>query len=357
MRRFLVAAALLAAAACAQPSGSSGTSSTAGSGANSFTPLAPDAVVAEAGDVKITAEEMQKGMEPDIYQLERQLFQQRHQWLQTKLIDKLLENEAKRNGKTTEELLAQIDSQARVATDADAQMFYKAQGARLKEKDGSTKPFEFWKDRLKEHLNDQSKNGARQAFVGKLMEGNPPKFNVPQPEPPYIAGISTDDDPAKGPQDAKVTIVEFSDFECPACRQAHFQLNEVLDKFGSQVKFVYRDFPLPKHKQALPAAVAAHCAGEQGKYWEMHDQLFKSERLDGDQVKNIAGKVGVDLVKFDACLQEPKRAEEVMKDMADGEKYGVNSTPTFYVNGYLVVGANMAEISRLIERELGKAGS
>lgn len=357
MRRLVLAAAVLS-AACAQPSGPSG-SSTGTSGSGSLGgDLAPGTIVAEAGDVKITAEELEKGTAGQVYGLQRELYQTRAQWLENEIVERLLENQAKRNGKTVDDILAQIDSQAREATDADAQMFYKAQQQRLREKDGSIKPFEHWKDRLKQHLNEQSRGGARQAFISKLMESNPPKVNLPTPEPPRVADVSPDDDPAKGPADAKVTIVEFSDFQCPACRQAHFALNEVLDKYGDQVKFVYRDFPLMgKHPDAMPAAIAATCAGEQGKYWEMHDELFKAKSLAGDDLKNIAGRLGVDLQKFASCMEEPGRAEEVKKDMKDGQLYGVNSTPTFYVNGYLVVGANVAEINRLIERELGKAGT
>jgi protein-disulfide isomerase len=276
----------------------------------------------------------------------------------------MLKREADKEGLDVEGMLAKIDASARPSTDADAQMFYKTQSAAGRIKDpqtGKVPPFEEVKDRIKQHLADQSKSTARQAFFAKIMEGNEPKVHLQQPEPPLIADVSTDDDHVKGNVDAKVTIVEFSDLQCPACKQAHFQFGQVLEKHGDKVKFVYRDFPLlGKHPDALPAAVAANCVGKQDKkqYWTMIDGLFKAGSLKEADFRRVAETIpGIDPGEFAACLKDPAQEAEVRKDLDDGRKYGVNSTPTFYVNGYLVVGANMAEIDRLVLRELGESGS
>ena len=134
--------------------------------------------------------------------------------------------------------------------------------------------------------------------------------------------------------------------------------SQAKGKDKAKIKFVYRDFPLlGKHPDALPAAIAAHCAGDQDKYWEMHDMLFKSGSLKENDFKGYATKLSLDSAKFEACLKDPAKDKEVRKDLDDGRAYGVNSTPTFYVNGYLVVGANVQELSRLIDRELEKAGA
>lgn len=352
MRRFVPVAAVLALAGCANP----GTPSTGGGPGETL----PE-VVAEAGPIKITADEMTRAMAAQEYQQRQQMFQARQDWIQNEIVERMLKREAEKQGTDVEGLLSKIDAGAKQTSDADAQMFYKVQVQQGRIKDpgtGKVPPFEELKDRIKQHLTDQSKQAARQTFFAKVMEGNDPKINLPTPEPPLIANVSPEDDPVKGPADAKVTIVEFSDFQCPACKQAHFKLADVLEKYGDKIKFVYRDFPLMgKHPDALPAAVAAHCAGDQGKYWEMHDSLFKAGSLKEDDFKKYAAEHKLDAEKFSACLKDPARENEVRKDMDDGRAYGVNSTPTFYVNGYLVVGANMAEISRLIDRELEKGGS
>ena len=353
MRRLspVLIATVALVAGCANPGAPSG------GGSDESLP----AIVAEAGGVQITAEEMKSAMAAQEFQHRQQLHRMRQQWIESAVVEKLLEREAKKEGLDVDGLLAKIDGEARIATDADAQMFYKVQSQQGRIKDpqtGKIPPFEELKDRIKEHLTEQSKQAARQQYFAKLLDGQEPEVHLTAPEPPKVSGISPGDDPVKGPEDATVTVVEFSDFQCPACRQAHFRMPELFEKYGDKIKFVYRDFPLlGKHPDALPAAVAAHCAGDQGKYWEMHDKLFKSSRLKTDDFKAFAGELSLDSEKFEACLKDPAREKEVREDLADGRDYGVSSTPTFYVNGYLVVGANIDEIGRLIERELGNAGS
>lgn len=354
MRRLSLVLLALTTAACANTSGGNGGGSSGSAGEE----LPP--IVAEAAGIQISSEDMVKAMAGQDFQMRRQVHEMRKNWLENELVERLLEREAKKDNLTKEQLLERIDSAATPATDADAQMFYKAQlqTGRMKDQTGKTLAFDEVKDRIRQGLTEQKKGAERQKFFAKLMEGTELKVNLPQPEPPLVEGVSIDDDPVKGPDTAKVTVIEFSDFQCPACKSAHFQLTNLLDKYGDKIRFVYRDFPLMgKHPDALPAAVAAHCAGAQGKYWEMNDQLFRSKTLKEDDFKNLAKGLALDSSKFEACLKEPERAAEVMKDLEDGKKYGVNSTPTFFVNGYLVVGADMQELSRLIDRELAKHGS
>lgn len=355
MRRLSLLVVLTAVlAGCANPA-SAPTATSSGSGE-----VIPE-IVAEAGTIKITGEEMTRAMAAQEYQQRQALYQQRQEWIQNEIVERMLEREATKQGLDVEGLLKKVDAEAKVATDTDAQMFYKVQAQQGRIKDpqtGKVPEFAELRDRIKQHLNDQSKQAARQQYFGKVMEGNEPKISLALPEPPLIANVSVDTDPSQGPDNAKVTVVEFSDFQCPACKQAHFKMGEVLEKYKDKIKFVYRDFPLlGKHPDALPAAVAAHCAGDQGKYWEMHDILFKSGTLKEEDFKTSATKLSLDAAKFSACLKDPEREKEVRKDLDDGRAYGVNSTPTFYVNGYLVVGANVQELSRLIDRELEKAGA
>ena len=155
--------------------------------------------------------------------------------------------------------------------------------------------------------------------------------------------VSLDDDAVKGAEDAPVTIIEFSDFECPFCgryiKETYPQIVKDYVNTG-KVKYVFRDFPLEFHTEAQKAAEAAECAGQQDKYWEMHDQLFANQdKLDLESLKGYAKKLGLDTEKFNTCLTSGVMAPEVKKDLAAGQEYGVSGTPAFFINGKLLSGA------------------
>ena len=153
------------------------------------------------------------------------------------------------------------------------------------------------------------------------------------PVPPTYK-IATDDQPAKGNPNASVTLVEFTDFQCPSCAQSHPAVERLMAEYGDRVRFVVRDFPLSQHAEAQKAAEAAEAAREQGKYWEYVALLFRNQSaLQVADLKRYAGEVGLDRARFDAALDSGKHAEAVRRDILDGEKVGVNGTPTFFING------------------------
>ena len=166
-----------------------------------------------------------------------------------------------------------------------------------------------------------------------------------------------DDDPIKGDIDAPVTIVEFSDFECPFCgryySQTYKQLENDYIKTG-KVRYVFRDFPLNFHEHALKAAEAGECADEQGKFWEMHDKLFENQNALGvESIKGYAAELGLDTGKFNECLDSGKYESEVLNDLIAGQNYGIGGTPSFIINGQLVVGAQPYDtFKQIIEAEL-----
>lgn len=178
--------------------------------------------------------------------------------------------------------------------------------------------------------------------------------------PPRRYEVSLDDDPVKGSPDAPVTIVEFSEFQCPYCslyvRETFPKIDETYVRTG-KVKYVFRDFPLTSiHPNAQKAAEAAGCAAQQGKFWEYHDILFThQDALGVPSLKQYAADLGLDTAQFDACLDSGAMADEVAKDMADGQQYGVTGTPAFFVNGIKLTGAQPFEaFQELIEAELVK---
>ena len=177
--------------------------------------------------------------------------------------------------------------------------------------------------------------------------------------PPRRYEVSLDNNPVKGSPNAPVTIVEFSEFECPYCgvysRDTYPQIAKAYIETG-KVKYVFRHFPLNFHANAQKAAEAAECASEQGKFWEYHDVLFANQSaLDVASLKKYASDLGLDTAKFDACLDSGRMADEVAKDAAEGASYGVTGTPAFFVNGLKRKGAQPFEVfQRLIEEELAK---
>ncbi len=178
--------------------------------------------------------------------------------------------------------------------------------------------------------------------------------------------VSEDNDAFLGPKNAKVALVEFSDFQCPFCRRFWKETLPQLKKNfidTGKIKFVYRDFPLDFHPSAMPAAQAAECAGEQGKFWEFHDKIFQEQDRRGtgtvqfnvSDIKKWAAELGLGPDKFNNCLDSGKYEEEVKKDYADGSGYGVSGTPTVFVNGDPIIGAQPYEIFKAaIERALNK---
>ncbi len=184
----------------------------------------------------------------------------------------------------------------------------------------------------------------------------PPGEDNPAPTAVDMEALLDDDD-VRGDADAPVTIVEWSDFECPFCARFHQQtlpsIEEEYIKTG-KVKLVYRDFPLSFHPNAQKAAEAAECAGEQGKYWEMHDMLFEKGVQGGvASFKQYAKDLSLNTAKFDTCLDSGAMAGEVQKDMADGAAVGIQGTPGFIVNGKLVSGAQpFAVFKQVIDAEL-----
>jgi protein-disulfide isomerase len=168
--------------------------------------------------------------------------------------------------------------------------------------------------------------------------------------------VSVDDDPSIGPEDAAVTIVEFSDYQCPYCISWHNEVyNRLLTDYEGKIRFVYRDLPLSAiHPDAQAAAEAANCAGEQQAYWPYHDALFGSKYgLNAQAYTQYATELNLDVTAFNACVAERRYKDEVEADASFVRGLGFTSTPTFFINGLLVVGAQPYEVfQQIIDKEL-----
>ena len=197
---------------------------------------------------------------------------------------------------------------------------------------------------------------------GVPLDGSAPA-RPSEPTPPPTADLDMDklmdDDAVKGDADAPVTIIEWSDFECPFCARFYSQTyGQIVEKYieTGKVKLIFRDFPLGFHANAQKAAEAAECAGEQGKFYEMHDLLFEEGVTGGvESFKKMASELKLDTNDFDECLDSGAMASEVQKDMADGQAAGISGTPGFIINGRLVSGAQpFSAFEQIIEEELAK---
>ena len=177
-----------------------------------------------------------------------------------------------------------------------------------------------------------------------------------EPSAPPRYDIPTEGYPSFGPADAKIVIVEFSDFQCPYCQRFHKETyQKLLEAYPGKIRFVYRNFPLPPtmHPDAMSAAVASLCANDQNAYWDYHDKLFGGDSLNEETYIQYATELGLNVEKFTACLSSGKHDEDIKKDMDFSTNLGVQSTPTFFVNGLAIIGAQpLSSFTQLIDKEL-----
>lgn len=210
------------------------------------------------------------------------------------------------------------------------------------------------KDRIMDALREQKRGEFVQAFLAKVTENNPVEVYLKKPK--LQVNVEVGQAPLWGKEDAPVTIIEFSDFQCPFCMRAHETVNEVKKKYAGKVKLAFKHFPLPMHKQARPASEASMCIHEQSpdKFWKYSDLLFANQKsLDDPNLEKFAKDVGIDVGKYKDCLNAKKFADLVQQDLSYGEKLGVRSTPTFFVNGQIISGAQPLEaFAEMIDEEL-----
>ena len=208
---------------------------------------------------------------------------------------------------------------------------------------------------LRGFLEGQARQDAVRAFVDKGQStGEIQVVAMAKPVQPKIQVTDGPNNPSVGPKSAKVTIVEFTDYQCPYCVKVEPTLKEVVKKYGDKVRVVVRDFPLSFHPQAMPAAIAATCAHSQGKFFEMKDKLFaQQDKLSEELYGKIAKEIKLDTKKYEACVKDPATRADVEADMREGEKFGVNGTPALFVNGRKSSGAlDIGELSKMIDEEL-----
>ncbi len=222
----------------------------------------------------------------------------------------------------------------------------------LGQKDRINKPFDQVKPQLEQALLQARQQEARDLYMERLRKGANTAVLLQKPK----LELAVDPARVKGNPDAPVTIVEFSDFECPFCQAAEPTVKQVMEKYGDRVRLAYRDLPLRQiHPQAQQAAEASRCAAEQGKFWEYHDLLFAGQLLDEQNLKKDAEKAGMNVEAYEACYKSGKYRPMIDNDLQTGMKSGVTGTPAFFINGQLIGGNQpITAFEQIIDAELAR---
>jgi protein-disulfide isomerase len=320
-----------------------------------------DAVLATGvNGQKITAGEIDKELEGQFasinYEAREKKYDARRQALENRLMKDVFADEAKKRGITEDQLL-KTEVVDKITTPSDENL---ERWLQYRQQRGEI-PREITLEQVKEaakqnpQMLSEALNLERQMAVEKLFRDLSKARGVSiAMSPPRLQVEATG--PSKGPENAPITIVEFSDFQCPYCSIANGELKKAMDKYPGKVRVVFRNFPLDFHKEAQKAAEAGLCAQDQGKFWELHDKMFANQRaLQVEKLKEYAKEVGMDAGKFDACLDGGNYADKVKKDLEAGSKLGISGTPAFLVNGIFRGGALQAEqFEQLFEEELAR---
>jgi protein-disulfide isomerase len=310
---------------------------------------------ARVGDRTITMKELDdrwKAANPSEHAAAmQQMYEGRRHALDQIVADMLLA-EAGKAKKLSGEAYAQAEIAKRIKpiTDAEVATFYQQNISQMQ-----GRSLEAMAPLINRYLQEQQESTARDAVIAELRKSGPP-LRVTLAPPRFEVTLAATD-PAVGAASAPVTVIEFSDFECPFCQRVAPTLKKIREAYGDKVRLVWKDFPLTQiHPSAFKAGEAGHCAAEQGRFWEFHDRLFANQQALGpDALKGHASSLSLDTAKFNACLDSSKYSERVRDGIAQGTRLGVNSTPTIYINGRMVSGAQPYEvIAGIIDEELSR---
>lgn len=316
-----------------------------------FKPAPDKSTAAKFGDITITKDEINKGVEVEIYEAQMKVHEIQMNRLKTILIEKLIDKDPKKGSLSYDQFLDKHIASKVTITPQEIDAFAKERGIPAAQLDDRMK------ERVKRFLEMDKKRIAIDKWLEEKTKSSSVNVFLEQPQRP-VFNVQVGDAPYMGGANAKVTIVEFSDFQCPFCAKGASLMDDLKKAYGDKIKIAFKQFPLPFHKDAKLASQAALCAYEQKKeaFWKMHDLMFSDQqRLKADDLVTKANKAGVDTAKVKDCLDKQKYLAKVEADIAQGKQLGVKSTPTFFVNGQIINGAQSVDVFKeLIDKELAK---
>jgi protein-disulfide isomerase len=307
-------------------------------------------VLAKVGDYEITRQEVEEIAPDQFIQAKQQLHDVTDRALAEAIDRRLVTLEAEKEGLDADSLIdREVISKLTPPTDAQVDSIYNAYRAQL-----NNAPRDSVAPQIVDFLNRQQRGTSLQVYVAQLRSRYEIRNYL---EPARIEVEATG--PGKGPVDAPITLVEFSDFECPFCVRVLPTLEQLQETYGDQIRIVYRQFPLNSiHPNAQLSAEASLCADAQGKFWEMHDAIFEVRGKAGpDELKGMAADLGLDADAFGSCLDSREFRDQVAADLEAGRQAGVTGTPALFINGRFLSGAQPFNVvSRVIDDELTRLG-
>jgi protein-disulfide isomerase len=318
--------------------------------ANFVSAQTEDRVLARVNGRAITQKEVDKTVVAQTLPLEEKLYAIRKAALENLIISRLLEDEAKKRGISIASLRRELSAGPVAVSDSQVEEAYAENSSFF----ASMSPDEA-KERLRLDLESQQRMKNYRTAIAKLRAAAKIDIVLDEPRLPPLAGDATAH--SLGSENAPVTIIEYSDFECGYCRAVQPAIKQVLQSYQRDVRLVFKHLPLQIHENALPAAQAAVCAGEQNVFWPFHDAVFALEALDRKSLETVATRVGVNLSDFKSCSSSERAAARVQMDMREANQLGISSTPTFIINGRIARGAlTFDQFKTIIEEELKSAG-
>jgi protein-disulfide isomerase len=306
---------------------------------------------ATVGGTAITLEQLDRAAANQLGKIRQQEYDIRAEVLAGLIQDQLLQTEAAARKMSDADLVqTEITDKAAKPTPDEVQQYYDKMKARM-----GGKSFDDVKGDIEKMLAAQKANDRKGAYLNELSAKYEVKMLL---DPPRSTITLRPGAPVMGPADAPVTIVEWSDYQCPFCKRAHPTVEQVLSEYKDKVRFIYLDYPLPFHQMAMPAAEAVHCAEDQGKFWEYHTNLFVAPGdLSPADLTKRATDLGLDTTAFNACTAANKHEALIKSNYEDGAALGVTGTPAFFINGRMLVGAQPIEQFRtIINDELSRKG-
>ena len=302
--------------------------------------------VAVIGETTLYEKDFLPQIQGEVYKIRRQEYEFKRKALEEVINQRLLRAEAQKLGMTEEELLRQeVDSKVPEPTNAEIEQTYVNQMLQI------NRPINMVIDQIRDQLKQANAQQARDAYFGSLRARAGVKIFL---LPPRVE-VEYDRSRVRGSSDARITIVEFSDFQCPFCLQAYMTIKGLLAKYDGEVKLAYRDLPLqPIRPGTHGSAEASRCAGEQGKFWEYHDLLFENQDFFGNDVfQEYAEFLQLDTEQFATCLESDKFQPQIQEDFQEAVRLGIKGTPFFFINGVPVNGAQPSPVfEEIIEAEL-----
>lgn len=296
----------------------------------------------------ITSGDVEKSLLPLIFDTQLQVYKVRKEELELSINDTLLAQEAQKRKVTISALLG-TEVKPAVVTDEQTKLFFEQNKERV------SGDFAQTKDAIRQYLEKIELRQAERSFVERLRAAATIQVFLVAPESPVFS-VTTNDQPSLGNADAPVTIVAFTDYQCPSCAAMHPSLERLVKEYGTKVRLVARDFPLTQHAEAFKAAEAAEAARDQGRYWEYVQILLRNQSaLSVEKLKGYASELALDRTKFDNALDSGKFAESVQRDIEEGMKLGINGTPTVFVNGRRVSAQGYDELKASVEAVLKSA--